>query len=476
MSISSSLRYIEPYISILIIYVHVSCTTTNRTDWLWAFGQFLNHDISQVNTKPGEICNINVPPDDPFLDSNVTFLPMNRSKFVITTDADTKGVYNGNDTVHITAEASVVAHQLNDISSFINADNVYGNTMSRLDFIRSDDSSTTGRLRTSNANLLPKNTIGLTNRGGDTRADLFLAGDVRANENLGLTVVHTLWMREHNYWADHIRDSNADLSGDEVFAMARIIVEAENQKIVYDEFLPALLGENAIPTYKGYRSDVDGRLENVVSACAYRIGHSMVGSDLLKDYGNGTVDKLPLEDAFFAPVQIETGIDPFLRGLATNVCQEVDPFLVPALRNHLFSNQFDLVALNIERARDHGIPDFNSIRASIGLEAFNNFDDFMFSQELASVYSDTNQIDCWIGMNAEPRIDGLMVGETQQQVLARNFAAIRDGDVNFYKNSITDPDLLALIEETTLADVIRRNSDAPNSLDDISSNVFFVQQ
>eukprot|EP00956_Cyclotella_meneghiniana_P034360 scaffold103989_cov23-Cyclotella_meneghiniana.AAC.1 len=76
-------------------------------------------------------------------------------------------------------------------------------------------------------------------------------------------------------------------------------------------------------------------------------------------------------------------------------------------------------------------------------------------------------------MNSEPRIDGLMVGETQRTILARNFASIRDGDPNFYKNSITDPELLDMIENTTFADVIRRNSDHLGSLDDVRDSVFF---
>jgi len=142
------------------------------------------------------------------------------------------------------------------------------------------------------------------------------------------------------------------------------------------------------------------------------------------------------------------------------------------MRNHLFTN-FDLLAINIQRARDHGIPGFNSIRTSLGFDKLGSFNDFLFDQELASVYSDTDQIDCWIGMNSEPRIDGLMVGETQRTVLARNFANIRDGDINFYKNSIKDRELLDMIESTKFADVIRRNADHHGSLDDVRDEIFF---
>jgi peroxidase len=425
---------------------------------LWAFGQLVNHDISETTTKPGDLCNIPVAKNDPFLDDSVEFIPMNRSNSILDS-------------------MSGVAQQTSKLSPFVDADNVYGNAMTRLNFIRADDSNVTGRLRTSGPNFLPKNTEGLTNKGHDTRTDFFLAGDVRANENSPLIVSHTLWMREHNYWADKLRSTHPKLSGDDIFNRTRVIIQAEMQKIVYDEFLPALLGEGAIPPYSGYDPDIDARVENVVSSCAFRIGHTMVGPGILLDYGNGTINGLSMEDTFNNPSQIERvgGIDAFLRGMTSNVCQEVDPFIVPSLRNHLFNNQFDLLAINIERARDHGIPDFNSIRASLGFDKLDSFDDFLFSQELASVYSNTDQIDCWIGMNSEPRIDGLMVGETQRAVLARNFANIRDGDPNFYKNSITDDKLLEMIEGTTFADVIRRNSDQPGSLDDVRDDVFFVQ-
>jgi peroxidase len=60
-----------------------------------------------------------------------------------------------------------------------------------------------------------------------------------------------------------------------VFYMAQVIVTYEMQKVIYDEFLPALLGEDAIPPYVGYNPDVDARMENVVSACAFWMGHTM---------------------------------------------------------------------------------------------------------------------------------------------------------------------------------------------------------
>ena len=235
---------------------------------LWAFGQFINHDISETIAKPGDLCNIPVGKDDPLIDDDIEFIPMNRSSAIL-------------DSII----GPGVAQQISMLSPFVDAESLYGNTKTRLEFIRSKNSDDTGRLRTSGPNLLPKNTEGLSNRGGDDRADLFLAGDTRANENVALLVSHTLWMREHNHWADQLQKSDSKLSGDDIFSMARVIVQAEMQKIVYDEFLPALLGNDAIPPYTGFNPSVDSRLENIVSSCALRIGHTMVGSDFLRHFG-----------------------------------------------------------------------------------------------------------------------------------------------------------------------------------------------
>ena len=125
--------------------------------------------------------------------------------------------------------------------------------------------------------LLPRNSEGLDNDGGADNPSLFLAGDIRANEQVGLTAMHTLFVREHNYWADELHALHPHLDGEELYQRARATVGAEMQAITYREFLPVLLGEGALRPYEGYRDDVDPSIRNVFATAAYRVGSRRIG-------------------------------------------------------------------------------------------------------------------------------------------------------------------------------------------------------
>ncbi len=440
--------------------------THGLSDFFWQWGQFLDHDIDLTGgISPPEPASIDVPSGDPFFDPDATgtvTIPFNRSIYDKKTGQSLKKP----------------REQLNEISAWIDASNVYGSNSARAVALRTADG--TGRLRTSAGDLLPFNTEGLPNAGGEDPG-LFLAGDVRANEQVGLTALHTLFVREHNRLADLIAEAQPGASGDEIYEQARSFVGALMQAITYNEFLPALLGRDALEPYQGYDPGVDARIANVFATAAYRFGHSSLSPVLLRLNAKGKkidAGHLPLRDAFFAPWRIvqEGGIDPLLSGLARQMCQRVDSYVVDAVRNFLFGEPgaggFDLAALNLQRGRDHGLPSYNDTREALGLARVGSFSlgslDPEIGDRLSTIYPDLDSIDLWAGGLAEDPWQDAQVGETFFTILKEQFEALRDGDRFWYELTLGDAELLE-VQRTRLSDVIRRNTDID---DEISDDVF----
>ena len=227
---------------------------------------------------------------------------------------------------------------------------------------------------------MPYNEEGLENEGGSDLPSLFVAGDVRVNEQIGLIAMHTLFVREHNRLAGIIASRNPSLSGDEIYQLARKIVGAQIQSITFNGFLPLLLGPDAVGPYSGYDPDVDPTIASEFSAAAYRVGHTLLSPNLLLLEANGESDEISLARAFFNPSFVEErGISVILRGLAGQPAQEVDSLVINEVRNMLLRGPqgplFDLTALNIQRGRDHGVGDYNTVRSAFGLSAVERFAD-----------------------------------------------------------------------------------------------------
>ena len=439
----------------------------DASDMLWQWGQFLDHDIDLTEAHAAaEPAPIPVPTGDPWFD------PTASGSAAIEFD---RSAYHAG-----TGYSPYARQQLNHITHFIDASNVYGSDDVRAAALRTNDG--TGRLLVSPGDLLPFNTPGLPN-GGGTGPELFLAGDVRANEQVALTAMHTLFVREHNRLALEIAAADPLLTGEEIYQEARRIVGALVQVITYNEFLPALLGPDALRPYRGYLTATSPAIANEFSTAIYRFGHSALSPTLLRlDASLNPIPdgSLALRDAFFRPDRIvnEGGIEPLLRGLASQACSAIDSQLVDDVRNFLFgppgAGGFDLASLNIQRGRDHGLPPYNTMREMFGLEARATFADVSpdpdLQAALASVYVDVDDIDLWVGALTEEPFNGGHVGELAWQVMRVQFQRLRDGDRYWYQ-SIATPDELAELENTKLADVIRRNTSIGF---EISDDVFHV--
>lgn len=158
--------------------------------------------------------------------------------------------------------------QLNLLSPFIDLTQVYGQNAARARELRSFQR---GQLLTSTGpngqTYLPTAQDGAC-RNTDSTVKCFAAGEGRTNENLALTSLHTLFLREHNRIAGELSSRNPTWSDDRVYNEARKIMIAIAQHIVYNEYVPALVGFNnaalfdLVPLtsksyYQGYDSKVN---------------------------------------------------------------------------------------------------------------------------------------------------------------------------------------------------------------------------
>jgi peroxidase len=422
--------------------------------FIYVWGQFIDHDIdlTEPPATGREALPIEVPTGDEFFDPDGTgaqVIRFNRSRF---DDSTGTGVDDPRE-------------QFNQITAWIDGSMVYGSDQATADGLRT---FVGGKLRTSDGDLPP------TDEEGD-----FLAGDIRANENIELTSMHALFVREHNWWAEQIALRNPALTDEHIYQQARAIVIAEIQSITFNEFLPALLGTDAITDYAGYDPTVDPSIANEFSTAAFRM-HSLINDDVefFGNDGRAVRDEIALAEAFNNPDLLrETGADSILKYLASTTAQEIDLQVVDSLRNFLFGQPgqggFDLASLNIQRGRDHGLADYNTVREAYGLERVTSFaeitSDLELQQILAELYGTVDNVDLWVGGLAEDHVPGASVGELIQTIVADQFTRLRDGDRYWYENIFSGRQLRS-IENTSLADVIARNT----SIDNLQQNVFLM--
>ncbi len=123
----------------------------------------------------------------------------------------------------------------------------------------------------------------------------------------------------------------------------------------------------------------------------------------------------------------------------------------------------DLAAININRGRERGLPDFNTIRQDFGLSAYTTFSEINENPDdmatMETLYGDINNIDPWVGMLAEDHMPNALFGETIMKIMEEQFFALREGDRFYYEN---DPVLSQIekedIRNTTFRDIIMRNT------------------
>ncbi len=382
------------------------------THWSFVWGQFLDHTIGNRLTSDEELV-IAFDPDDPLEEftNDLGGITTSRSAAAEGTGVDTP------------------REQVNTISSYIDAWAIYGGAAERLDWLR--EGSLDGDPTNNSATLLnddghlPSVTARADAEAPDTdlMGRLFadptaavVAGDVRVNENIGLTAVQTLFLREHNRIVDELPD---DLDEETKFQIARRVVSGLQQWITYNEFLPAMGVE--LDSYEGYDPTVDPTITNEFATVGYR-AHSQIHGEYEAEIAldTATEDRLaaleqggvsveldseagvaevaiPLNVAFGNPELLpEIGLGNFLTGLSSEAAYANDEQIDNQLRSVLFqipgpdaenpldcldgsaiaecfSGVNDLGSIDVLRSHDHGMPSYNELRLAYGLDPVGSF-------------------------------------------------------------------------------------------------------
>ncbi|XP_076252124.1 peroxidase homolog [Rhynchophorus ferrugineus] len=315
----------------------------------------------------------------------------------------------------------------------------------------------------------------------------FEAGEIRVNEQLILTVMHTLMAREHNRIARELAATNPHWDDETLFQEARRVVIAIIQHITYNEFLPILLGKDVMEKFglllqkdgfwDGYDTNVNPNVIDAFSAAAYRFGHSLLPTAVERwSKAHKFIASKRLSDLIRRPYDLYRAgvLDEYIMGLLNQVAQAMDDSITQEVTNHLFKKVgarfgMDLVSFNMQRGREFGIPGYMEYRKFCGLPAGETFDDMFGSMpnetvtKFSSIFQYPSDIDLWSGGVSERPLPGSMLGPTFACVIATQFSYSRRGDRFWYElpnqPSSFSLDQLQEIRKARLARIICDNTD-----------------
>ncbi len=348
-----------------------------------------------------------------------------------------------------------------------------------------------------------------------------IVGDHRADENVAITAVHTVWHREANFQAERIKALHPEWSDEQIFQAAKIVQTAEYQRVVFTEFAEAMSGPIPGPShgFSGYNPDVNPGISEEFAGAMYRVGHSMIDETIPFTDGVGHTQNVPLFSAFLNPAMFD-GKDPLTHGVGGAAAiiagevqvahQRIDPQVVEVVRSHLLGVPLDLYSANIERGREAGIMTLNKFRAYVSQNASlvqqaGQASDYVtahpgqipdlapyatwaeFGQHLRgtpveqtkllalfrAVYGEddihVNDVDLFVGGLAEAPVGKSQMGSTFTWIFQEQLDRLQEGDRFYYFNQLKDaPLLLADIGSQHFSDIVMRNT----GLDHLQYSIF----
>ncbi|XP_035660527.1 dual oxidase 1-like isoform X2 [Branchiostoma floridae] len=458
---------------------HLSNTAkdSGRTVLCVFFGQHVVDDISDVRgiACPTEYSNIALQPGDPLYNSaesdrTTKIMPFQRAVYKSGTGTS----------------ANNPRQQVNAATSWLDGSAIYGVSEAWQDRLRA---FTNGSLRTSHGGKLPDmNVMGLPmqnlpspkNQKIHKPNNLYALGNVRGNENPFLLAVSAVWTRWHNHWAHRLHTDHPEWTDDQVFQQAKRWVVATYQNIVLYEWLPAFINDT-VEEYSGYNRFVDPAPSNVFTAAAMRYGHSMVPSAVFKRNSSGHAMPIRTCNTYWSAedvIQTDEDVDGLLSGMAGQIADGGRSIVSEDLQGFLYGpltfSRRDLVAMDIQRGRDHGLPDYNTACRQYGLAPLHNWTDIKVMNqkisdemvsELSDLYGSVDKLDVWVGGMLAGAGAG-RPGMLYKTIMKQQFLRLRDADRFWFENTQTSgftEDELNTIRGINFKDILSRVTDVPSA-------------
>ena len=388
------------------------------------------------------------------------------------------------------------------------ASQLYGSSRERLSLVRTDPTTgqavPDGKLYLDAAGHLPRQPH-TRNFDGET-GEVELSG-VNGNWWIGLSLLHTLFAREHNAVCDRLRIDYPDKDGDWLFDKARLVIAALLAKIHTVEWTPALLNNPTMrfamrgnwwgalgETYKkayGRVSDGD-LLSGIVGGqtnhhgvsyslteefvAVYRM-HSFVPDafDFRSHVDDSTIDHVPLPSAAgMSTHQVYDKVS-FVDALYSLGTAHPGALRLNNFPRHLqeltrqnSGRLADLAAVDVLRDRERGVPRYCEFRRLLHMRVPSTFEDLTggdrdAARALASVYDHVEDVDMMIGCLAEPLPEGFGFSDTAFRVFilmaSRRLKSDRFYTKDFRAEVYTQAGM-DWIEANGMASVLRRRAPA----------------
>ncbi len=320
---------------------------------------------------------------------------------------------------------------------------------------------------------------------------------------IGLSLLHTLFAREHNAVCDHLKAAYPSWDDERLFLTARLVTSALMAKIHTVEWTPGILANpvletamnanwyGALPQWAkrvvGGRPLTEGLTGIVGSPQAhhaapysiteefvsvYRL-HPLLPDDYeVRDHRNGqlieTTDFEPLQGHGTRPSIDGYGMSNLLYSFGVANPGAITLHNHPrALQNHVRLNgdRVDLGTIDILRDRERGVRRYNDFREKLRKERVERFEELtpnpQWNQEIREVYDgDIDRVDLQVGLLGEPLPPGFGFSDTAFRIFILMASRRLKSDrffTNDYTPEVYTPEGIEWVEGNTMVDVLLRH-------------------